>query len=187
MDEVIVPRQNFTTIPHLLTYVTGRRTVASFLFRNILFFVGPISNDNYKDVNRLVPASQSNSSFSVYLTRRRHATPSRPLSSTAPYQTTKTILDADACVAMWVHFCQSYTHKFGSGKHVVQRMEVDIRLARKHHYRNQCNFESSYAKHYPPGSCKREMENAVVDNEIEKYSSQLVMRLLKQYEKFKLN
>jgi hypothetical protein len=186
LDEVVVPRKNFTTIPHLITSLSANRTVASFLFRNVLFFVGPIENDNYSDVHRLVPASLRNSSFSVYLTRRRHATPSRPLSSTAPYQTVKTIVDANACVAMWVHFCFHYTDKFNSGKNVKKRMEVDVNLARKHHYRNKCNFEKSYPKHYPPGSCEQEMINSVVDNEIEKYSSQLVNRLLTQYEKLKL-
>jgi hypothetical protein len=186
LDEVVVPRKNFTTIPHLITSLSARRTVASFLFRNVLFFVGPIENDNYSDVHRLVPASLRNSSFSVYLTRRRHATPSRPLSSTSPYQTAKTIVDANACVGMWVHFCFAYTDKFNSGGKIEQRMEVDVNLATKHHYRNKCNFEKSYPKHYPPGSCEREMKNAVVDNVIEKYSSQLVNRLLTQYKKLKL-
>jgi hypothetical protein len=177
-DEVIVPRKNFTTIPQLIDNLAVNRTVGSFLFRNAQYFVGPLKDDNYDDVYRLIPASQRNSSLSIYLTRRRRAAVS------PPHFVVKSILDADACIGMWVHYCLTYTSQFQEkgGANVVSRLDVDVELAQKHHYRTECNFDH-YPTIYAPGSCTRAMQTAVVDNVLEKYSSRLVMRLLEQYEK----
>lgn len=176
-DEVIVPRKNFTTIPQLLDFLSvGRTGIGSFLFRNTQYFVGPLSDDKPDDVFRLVPSTHRSSSFSVYLTRRRRAEVS------PRFFVGKEILDADACIGMWVHHCLFYTRRFQElSKNGPPRLEVDAELAHKHHYRIICNFDFVPSV-YRPGSCKQAMESAILDNVMEKYSSQLAIRLIKQYE-----
>jgi hypothetical protein len=180
-DEVIVPRKNFTTISQLIDNLKPIELLVFSCFAMHIISSVRLRTTVTDDVYRLIPASQRNSSFSIYLTRRRRAAVSPPLF------VAKSILNANACVGMWVHFCLSFTSQFqktGSDD-VVFVLHVDAKLALKHHYRTECNFDLC-PTFYAPGSCTRAMHSAVVDNVLEKYSSRLVMRLLKQYEKLKL-
>jgi len=185
-DELIVPRKTFASIPELIDHLSlkSKKTFGSFVFRNAHFFVNRSSGvgDDGDDVDRRLVAASQASLFSLYLTRQRRAAVS------PPSFVVKSIIDADACVAMWVHCCLAYTERFNETKHggeVVKTHDVDVGLALKHHYRPSCNFDQ-YRDFYEVGSCAREMNSSVRDDSIKKFGGELVVRLLKQYENLKL-
>jgi len=185
-DELIVPRKNFTRIPEVIDHLTSSHngTIGSFVFRNAHFFIQPLANESEHldvDLNRLVPVSYRNTSFSLFLTRRRRA-------SVSPrWFVVKSVIDSDACVGMWVHHCKMYTERFRNEAqyNFFQLLEVDYNLAMKHHYRSSCNLDS-VPQMYPLGSCNQELKSPVLDGVIRKYGDELVKKLSKRYEVLKL-
>jgi len=177
-DELIVPRGNFTNIPELLEHVAVvfGRSIGSHVFRSAHFFVDRLPNETDEDdIYRLPHGSERNSSFSLYLTRRRR--------SVSPFHyNIKAIVDADACTAMWQHYCRRYTPKFAeTSRDVVTMIDVDVDLALKHHYRDECDFDR-YPEFYSPGSCRRAMQSLPeADDVMEKYGERLGRRLTERY------
>ena len=160
LDEVIVPR-HVHTIPVLVQLLSlqNKIPVALFAFRNAYFFLDiPID-----DVER---PSHWNAALSTYLLHRRRLTVSPPAYSV------KSVINADACVAMHNHYCWAYTADVLSGYWTV-RLEVAPYDALLHHYK-LCHLDS-YLKQR--GHCKSVMLTTVVDNVINKYSSSLADRL----------
>jgi Glycosyltransferase family 92 len=165
LDEIIVPRQSFMTVPSLIRNLSASKRIGSFVFRNAHYFVKTLP-----DVDISTAALHSNPSLSTFLTKRRRA----PVSQ--KYVFVKYVMDSNACIGAWLHFCLKYTKDFMS-KEAVAMLNVHPNLAMKHHYRTSCNLEVIEEW---KGACERAMQSAVVDNVVDKYASDLMPRLLKQ-------
>lgn len=183
-DELIVPRQNFSTLPKLIDHLTSssNRTVSSFIFLNAQFFEQLATNAYYANYTSIVrPSLLRNNTFSVYLSQQHRA------AASPRWFVIKSIIDADACVGMWVHRYRLFTEHIRNkiGHDFVEMFEVDDDKALKHHYRTSCNLDS-FRTFYSPGSCEREKRSPVMDGVMSKYGIKLMTRLSDRYETFDL-
>lgn len=166
LDEVIVPRHVYT-IPALIDSLSAHHSLSSpvalFAFRNAYFFLD-IAVDDLQ-----AGPSQHSAALSTYVVHRRRLTASPPAYSV------KSIVSADACVAMHNHYCWTYAADVMSGW--TLRLDVAPSAALLHHYK-RCHLDSYLQQ---PGHCKTVMAATVVDNVIDKYSGSLADRLYMKY------
>jgi len=166
LDEVIVPR-HWHTIPALIESLTTKNAVpvALFVFRNAYFFLDiPVD-----DIQR---PSHPNAALSTYLVHRRR------LIASPPAYSVKSIVNAEACVAMHNHYC--WTYATDALSYWTARLDVAPSDALLHHYK-RCHLDSYLRQR---GYCKSVMAVSVVDNVISKYSSSLIDRLHMRYVMF---
>ena len=179
VDELIVPRQNFTTIPDLIDNLKAiyNKTFGYFVFRNLhFFFKEPPTVKAEEQVRQLLPLSLRNhSSISTYLTKRRRAAVVSPRGLYV-----KSVIDTDACIAVGIHICDAFTARFS--RHDEQRFDVDPELAMKHHMRWECNIDD-WLKYFKMDNCSQTFRKSIDDDMLlVKYGEQLVDRLLKKYD-----
>jgi len=162
LDEVIVPRHVYT-ITALIESLLIKNTipVALFIFRNAYFFLDIPVDD-------LQHPSHPNAASSTYLVHRRRLTASPPAYSV------KSVVNAQACIAMHNHYCWTYTADALS--YWTLRLDVAPSDALLHHYK-RCHLDT-YLQQY--GHCKYVMAATVVDNVINRYSTSLADRLYKR-------
>lgn len=163
LDEVIVPR-HFYTLPALIESLSIKNAlpVALFTFRNAYFFLDIPVDD-------LQCPSHPNAALSTYLVHRRRLTASPPAYSV------KSVVNAEACIAMHNHYCWTYSADVLSDW--TLRLDVAPSDALLHHYK-RCHLDS-YLKQR--GHCNYVMAATVVDNVISKYSASLPDRLYMRY------
>jgi len=168
LDEVIVPRHVYT-IPALIESLLSKNTlpVALFTFRNAYFFLDIPVDD-------LQQPSGPYAALSTYLVHRRRLTASPPAYSV------KSVVHAQACVAMHNHYC--WTYAADALSYWTLRLDVTPSDALLHHYK-RCHLDTYLQQ---PGRCKNVMAATVVDNVINKYSTLLVDRLYRRCSTFNL-
>ena len=159
LDEVIVPRHVYT-IPALIESLSFMNAlpVALFIFRNAYFFLDIPVDD-------LQRPSHPNAELSTYLVHRRR------LIASPPAYSVKSIVNAQACVAMHNHYCWTYTADALSYWNL--RLDVAPSDALLHHYK-RCHLDTYLQQ---PGHCKYVMAATVVDDVVAKYSSSLADKL----------
>ena len=159
LDELIVPRHVYT-IPALIELLSIKNAlpVALFIFRNAYFFLDIPVDD-------LQQPSGPNAALSTYLVHRRR------LIASPPTYSVKSVVHAQACVAMHNHYCWTYAADVLS--HWTLRLDVTPSDALLHHYK-WCHLDTYLQQ---SGRCKNVIAATVVDNVINKYSTLLVDRL----------
>jgi len=159
LDEVIVPRHVYS-IPALIESLSFSNAfpVALFVFRNAYFFLDIPVDDLQRPLH-------PNAALSTYLVHRRRLTASPPAYSV------KSVVNAQACVAMHNHYCWTYAADVLS--YWTLRVDVAPSDALLHHYK-RCHLDAYLQQ---SGHCKYVMAATVVDNVIDKYSKPLAERL----------
>jgi len=159
LDEVIVPRHVYS-IPALIESLSFNSAfpVALFTFRNAYFFLDIPVDDLQSPLRR-------NAALSTYLVHRRRLTASPPAYSV------KSVVNAQACIAMHNHYC--WTYATDALSYWILRLDVAPSDALLHHYK-RCHLDAYLQQ---SGHCKYVMAATVVDNVIDKYSTPLAERL----------
>jgi len=168
LDEVIIPRHVYT-MPALVKSLSlgNEYPVALFTFRNAYFFLDIAVQDIERPLH-------PNAALSTYLVHRRR------LSASPPAYSVKSVVNAEACVAMHNHYCWTYADDVLS--YWTLRVDVEPSDALLHHYK-RCHLDTYLQQ---PGHCKNVMASTVVDNVIDKYSRLLADRLYQQYATFNM-